>query len=177
MPHSKNYSPFPLHAHSLSHAIWSCSFWDMQAERDTQIHIHTNCNTTLTAFSALMLLVWWQEGHPACKKLSGGMLAWLCLGWGADHRHTGVQPCVNGDTSFQWEVLWLSTFFFSKTPGGQTPQPIITQNGLNDADSGKDVPFGVKIESFCTTWPPAPQNGQNLATFGLDFENFRSISL
>jgi len=29
------------------------------------------------AFSALTLLVRWQEGHPACKKLSGGMLAWL----------------------------------------------------------------------------------------------------
>jgi len=28
-------------------------------------------------FSALMLLVGWQEGHPACKKLSGGMLARL----------------------------------------------------------------------------------------------------
>jgi len=26
------------------------------------------------AFSALMLLVGQQEGHPACKKLSGGML-------------------------------------------------------------------------------------------------------
>ena len=67
--------------------------------------------------------------------------------------------------------------FFSKTPGGQTPQLIVTQNGLNDADSGKDVPFGVKIESFCTIWPPAPENRQNLAHFGLDLENFRSISL
>ena len=28
------------------------------------------------AFSALTLLVGWQEGHPACKKL---MLAWLCV--------------------------------------------------------------------------------------------------
>jgi len=28
-------------------------------------------------FSALTLLVGWQEGHPACKKLSGGVLAWL----------------------------------------------------------------------------------------------------
>jgi len=27
------------------------------------------------AFSALMLLVGRQEGHPACKKLSGGVLA------------------------------------------------------------------------------------------------------
>jgi len=26
------------------------------------------------AFSALTLLVWRQEGHPACKKLSGGVL-------------------------------------------------------------------------------------------------------
>jgi len=27
------------------------------------------------AFSALTLLVGWQEGHPACKKLSGVVLA------------------------------------------------------------------------------------------------------
>jgi len=31
-----------------------------------------------------MLLIGWQEGHPTCKTLSGGMLAWLCLGKGAD---------------------------------------------------------------------------------------------
>ena len=31
------------------------------------------------AFSALTLLVGRQEGHPACKKLSGGVLAWLCV--------------------------------------------------------------------------------------------------
>jgi len=29
--------------------------------------------------SALMLLVGWQEGHPACKRLSGGVLAWLSV--------------------------------------------------------------------------------------------------
>jgi len=33
----------------------------------------------VVAFSALMLLVGRQEGHPACKKLSGGMLAWLSI--------------------------------------------------------------------------------------------------
>jgi len=32
-----------------------------------------------TLFSALTLLVGQQEGHPACKKLSGGMLALLCV--------------------------------------------------------------------------------------------------
>jgi len=33
----------------------------------------------LYAFSALTLLVWWQEGHLACKKLSGGVLAWVSV--------------------------------------------------------------------------------------------------
>jgi len=50
---------------------------------------HDLCNTLLsfsallivqlTAFSALTLLVVRQEGHPACKKLSGGVLAWLSV--------------------------------------------------------------------------------------------------
>jgi len=31
--------------------------------------------TVAFAFSALTLLVGQQEGHPACKKLSGGVLA------------------------------------------------------------------------------------------------------
>ena len=31
------------------------------------------------AFSDLTLLVGWQEGHLACKKLSGGVLAWLSV--------------------------------------------------------------------------------------------------
>ena len=31
------------------------------------------------AFSALTLLVGRQEGHPACKKLSGGVLEWLSV--------------------------------------------------------------------------------------------------
>jgi len=40
------------------------------------------CNSNLlcyhgVAFSALTLLVGRQEGHPACKKQSGGVLAWL----------------------------------------------------------------------------------------------------
>ena len=41
----------------------------------------------LFAFSALTLLVGWQEGHPACKKLSGGVLAWLSA-W------SEVQTCI-----------------------------------------------------------------------------------
>ena len=33
----------------------------------------------LGAFSPLTLLVGRQEGHPACKKLSGEVLAWLSV--------------------------------------------------------------------------------------------------
>jgi len=39
------------------------------------------------AFSALTLLVGRQEGHPVCKKLSGGVLAWLSV-W------SEVQTCI-----------------------------------------------------------------------------------
>jgi len=35
--------------------------------------------TVADAFSALTLLVGRQEGHPACKKLSGVVLAWLSV--------------------------------------------------------------------------------------------------
>jgi len=43
----------------------------------------------ICAFSALTLLVGWQEGHPACEKLSGGVLAWLSV-W--SEVHTCIQP-------------------------------------------------------------------------------------
>ena len=44
------------------------------------------------AFSALMLLVWRQEWHPVCKKLSGGLLAWFCLRQGADLHMAQLMP-------------------------------------------------------------------------------------
>ena len=40
----------------------------------------------MLAFSALTLLVGRQEGHPACRKLSGGLLAWLSV-WSKTYRH------------------------------------------------------------------------------------------
>ena len=41
----------------------------------------------ISAFSALTLLVGRQEGHPACKKLSGWVMAWLSV-W------SEVQTCI-----------------------------------------------------------------------------------
>jgi len=40
-----------------------------------------------SAFTALTLLAGWQKEHPACKKLSGGLLAWLSV-W------SKVQTCI-----------------------------------------------------------------------------------
>jgi len=51
-------------------------FWSLLA---FFLHVHP--------FSALTLLVGRQEGHPACKKLSGGLLAWLSV-W------SEVQTCI-----------------------------------------------------------------------------------
>jgi len=57
----------------------------------TQIHVtpitvqfSMHYAISICAFSALTLLVGRQEGHPACKKLTGGMLAWLSV-WSEVH--------------------------------------------------------------------------------------------
>ena len=55
--------------------------YGVTAERDPEAIGHvTYCDDVcFFAFSALMLLVGRQVGHPACKKLSGGVLAWLSV--------------------------------------------------------------------------------------------------
>ena len=58
-------------------------FWPF-CPRDNTLVIHSVYSVS---FSALMLLVGRQEGHPACKKLSGGVLAWLSV-W------SKVQTCI-----------------------------------------------------------------------------------
>jgi len=59
-------------SHLAGHMHWSLAFL-----------IYFNClhyyYYYIIAFSALTLLVGRQEGHPACKKLSGEVLAWLSV--------------------------------------------------------------------------------------------------
>jgi len=52
------------------------------------------------AFSALTLLLGRQEGHLACKKLSGGMLAWLSV-W------SEVQTCIRPSNATATHCLLL----------------------------------------------------------------------
>jgi len=63
--------------------------------------IHLLMSETM-AFSAVTLLVGRQEGHPACKNLSGGVLAWLSI-W------SEVQTCMS-----QLMPLPLTVSCFSK---------------------------------------------------------------
>ena len=48
---------------------------------DFKINFPVECDAVamLDAFSAFTLLVGCQEGHPACKKLTGGVLVWLSV--------------------------------------------------------------------------------------------------
>ena len=50
-------------------------------------NLHHKRAVIISAFSALTLLVGRQEGHAACKKLSGGVLAWLSV-W------SEMQTCI-----------------------------------------------------------------------------------
>jgi len=90
----------------------SLNFYKLDALSDTEptMSKHTHpFNGPLSAFSALMLLVGWQEGHPACKKLSGGVLAWLSV-------CSDVQTCIWA----QLMPLPLTVSCFSKIQTGFT---------------------------------------------------------
>ena len=66
----------------------------------------------LLVFCALMLFVGQQEGHPTCKKLSGGMLAWLCLGQGADLHMAQLMPLPLTFSCFSKSGLVLPSWFY-----------------------------------------------------------------
>jgi len=53
----------------------------------SELHDNDNDFIGMAAFSALTLLVGRQEGHPACKKLRGGVLVWLSV-W------SKMQTCI-----------------------------------------------------------------------------------
>jgi len=60
--------------------------------RATSVHLHVAhidwlVDLLIVCTVLMMLLVGRQEGHPACKKLSGGVLAWLSV-W------SKVQTCI-----------------------------------------------------------------------------------
>ena len=65
---------------------------------------------------ALTLLVGRQEGHPACKKLSGGVLVWLSLERGADLHTAQLMPLPLIVSCFS-EIKIGFTFLVPARPG------------------------------------------------------------
>ena len=67
--------------HSIRISSWQ--HWVQSGDCILCVTFHSTVNKqaffvlVIWSFSALTLLVGWQEGHPVCKKLSGGVLAWL----------------------------------------------------------------------------------------------------
>jgi len=71
------------------HLVSYCIVCTVEAAWQLVNVIHVAEYSRQLAFSALMLLVGRQEGRPACKKLSGGVLAWLSV-W--SEVHTCIWP-------------------------------------------------------------------------------------
>jgi len=111
----------------------------------------------------------------------------VCYGrWNIHDDITGARECSPVLTVIHHSNGRFCDFllFLRETTGGQTPQPIVTQDGLIDADSGKDVAFGVKIETFLYHLTPSPRKppkfGQFwsvLRKFSLDFASALAVSL
>ena len=75
-------------------------------------------------FSALTLLVGWQEGHPACKKLSGGGAGMvICLEQGAD-LHTAQLMPLPLTVSCSSKIQIGSTFLVQAYPGSPCKEPL-----------------------------------------------------
>ena len=76
--------PFLLLKQHCQNTDWAASFVTVRAHWQVMLLIEVDYSGVIlvgkaSAFSALTLLVGWQEGHPACKKLSGRVLLWLSV--------------------------------------------------------------------------------------------------
>jgi len=78
---------------------------------------------------------------------------------GYNHRLNGSSsPVLTPATCLSYGRLCDFLGFFPNRPEGHTPRPILTQNGLNDVDSRKDVPFvGGKNRNFLKPLTPRRQ--------------------
>jgi len=56
-------------------------------DRENYCTVRQNKGTNFFCLQGFDAVGWWQEGHPACEKLSGGVLVWLSV-W------SEVQTCV-----------------------------------------------------------------------------------
>ena len=103
-------------------------------------------SSTSHSFSALMLLVGWQEGHLVCKNLSGGVLARLSV-WGE------VQICI-------W-LRWCHCHSLNLAPVTHTTQPFYSSLDFVQDNPGELVPKG----TFCHHLDFLMQNEDNTGKY------------
>ena len=122
--------------------------------------------------SALTLLVGWQEGHLACKKLTGGVLAWLSGG-------AGMVVCLERDADLHMAQLMplpLTVSCFSKiqirftflvpadlvSPGQRAVKRVcvcVCSVTSDDILAKYRKPVGHKSADGATVGPPAAVDG------------------
>ena len=68
-----------MHAFVFFGLVLSISSQEIGLGKVSELTFCVEWNGKAFAFSALTLLVGRQEGHPARKKLSGGVLAWFSV--------------------------------------------------------------------------------------------------
>jgi len=109
---------------------------------------------TFLAFSALMLLVRQQEGHPVCKKLSGGVLAWLSA-W------SEVQTCIWSSGCHCHSLCLASVKSSLVLPFWYWPTRVVLDKGPLNGWVCVGNTFGggtIKITNFISEWHPNPHH-------------------
>jgi len=79
--------------------------------------IYFSCCVVLLAFSALTLLVGWQEGHPACKTEWWGVGMVVCLEQGGDLHMAQLMPLPLTISGFSKIQIVFFTFLVPAFPG------------------------------------------------------------
>ena len=95
---------FYIQCHRFLSFSWQCQHWrkwPLFSPREVThwLELFYSCVQLHLAFGALTLLVRQQEGHPASKKLSGGVVTWLCV-WSEVQTYTWPSWCHCHSLSF-----------------------------------------------------------------------------
>ena len=92
-----------------------------------------------------------QSAHPSTNRnqnLQRWLRKWrpqLRQIWSRSHYPGPSYGCVKYNPFVRFYSIFSFPFLFLSSPTAQTPQPILTVDGSNDAVWRKDVPFGGRI--------------------------------
>jgi len=97
----------------------------------------------ITAFSALTLSVGWQEGHLACKKLTGMV---ICLGRDADLHY---RPADATATGFTFLVFWNRLTRESRTQSRGRKMDVVVAGVQKSSAYLTIASMSFEMQSFC----------------------------